>query len=79
VLENQGRRMVEGNFAPGFRAELLRKDLRLAAAAVRDHGVFAPGTAAVSQVLEALVNSGRGGLDGASLGALVAALSGLDG
>jgi len=77
VLENHAKRINEGGFAPGFRAELMRKDLRLSAAAMRDHGVFAPATALAAQMMEALVNSGRGGLDSSSLGALVAELSGL--
>ncbi len=76
VLENHAKRMLEGAFAPGFRAALMRKDLRLSAAAMRDMGVFAPATALAAQMLEALVNSGRGELDSASLGALIADLSG---
>ena len=61
----------------GLQAELMRKDLRLALGAVRDNGVFAPSTALAAQMMEAVVNSGRGGQDCASLGALVAELSGL--
>jgi 2-hydroxy-3-oxopropionate reductase len=77
VMENHAARMLERNFAPGFRAELMRKDLRLSAAAMRDHGVFAPATNLAAQMLEATVASGRGGLDSASLGVLVAELSGV--
>jgi 2-hydroxy-3-oxopropionate reductase len=77
AMENHAKRIIEGNVAPGFRAELMRKDLRLAASAVRDHGVFAPATATTAQMLEALVNSGRAGQDSAALGLLVAELSGL--
>ena len=77
AMENHAQRMIEGEVDPGFRAKLVRKDLRLAASAVRDHGVFAPVTATTSQMMEALVNSGRGGLDSAALGLLVAELSGL--
>jgi 2-hydroxy-3-oxopropionate reductase len=77
VLENHAKRIIEGITAPGFRAELMRKDLRLALAAARDHAVFAPATALAAQMLEAMVNSGRGGLDSSALGALVADLSGL--
>ncbi len=77
AMENHAKRMIEGNVEPGFRAELMRKDLRLAAAATRDHGVFAPATATTAQAMEALVNSGRGGQDSAALGLLVAELSGL--
>ncbi len=51
--------------------------MRLALTSVRDHGVFAPATALAAQMLEALVNSGHGGLDASSLGALVSELSGV--
>ncbi|HWT09030.1 MAG TPA: NAD-binding protein, partial [Roseomonas sp.] len=77
VLENHAKRMLDRNFKPGFRAELMRKDIRLALGAVRDNGVFAPSTALAAQMMEAVVNSGRGGDDCASLGALVAELSGV--
>mgnify|MGYP005840772755 FL=1 len=77
VLENHAKRIIEGQDKPGFRAGLMRKDMRLAAAATRDHQVFAPATALAAQMMEALVNSGRGDLDCATLGALVADLSGL--
>jgi len=79
VLESHAKRMLDGNFTPGFRAELMRKDMRLALAAVRENGVFAPATALAAQMMEAVVNTGRGGDDCASLGALVAELSGLKG
>lgn len=78
VMENHAPRMLEGRYAPGFRAELMRKDLRLSAAAMRDHAVFAPATSLTASMLEALVASGRGGLDSAAIGALIRQLSGLD-
>jgi 2-hydroxy-3-oxopropionate reductase len=77
VMENHAKRMLEGTFKPGFRADLMRKDIRLALGAVRDNGVFAPATALGAQMMEAVVNTGRGGQDAASLYALVAELSGL--
>ncbi|HWX50288.1 MAG TPA: NAD(P)-dependent oxidoreductase [Roseomonas sp.] len=77
VLEAHAKRYLDGATQPGFRAELMRKDMRLALGAVRDHGVFAPGTALAAQMLEALVNSGRGGKDSSALGELVAELSGI--
>ncbi|MDQ1080164.1 NAD(P)-dependent oxidoreductase [Pseudoroseomonas cervicalis] len=77
VLEVHAKRYLDGAFAPGFRAELMRKDMRLAQQAVRDHGVHAPATALAAQMMEAVVNTGRGGLDSTALGTLVAELSGL--
>jgi 2-hydroxy-3-oxopropionate reductase len=77
VLEAHAKRINDGVTKAGFRAELMRKDMRLAQQAVRDHGVFAPATGLAAQMMEALVNSGRGDQDASSLGALVAELSGL--
>ena len=77
VLEAHAKRINDGVTKAGFRAELMRKDMRLAQQAVRDHGVFAPATGLAAQMMEALVNSGRGEQDASSLGALVAELSGL--
>lgn len=77
VLENHAKRMLDRSFRPGFRAELMRKDMRLALGAVRDNGVFAPATALAAQMMEAVVNAGHGGQDCAVIGALVAELSGL--
>jgi 2-hydroxy-3-oxopropionate reductase len=42
VLRNHAQRLLDRKFDPGFRAELMRKDLRLAAEAMRDTGTFAP-------------------------------------
>ncbi len=77
VLRNHAKRVLAGNFTPGFRAELMRKDMRLAAQAVRDHGVFGPASAMAAPLLEALVNQGHGGADLAALGRMIAELSGL--
>lgn len=77
VLRNHARRLLAGNFTPGFRAELMRKDIRLAAEAVRAHGVFGPASAMAAPLLEALVNLGHGGADLAMLGRMIAELSGL--
>ncbi|WP_191085979.1 NAD(P)-dependent oxidoreductase [Roseococcus microcysteis] len=79
VLRNHAKRIITGNFTPGFRAELMRKDMRLAAAAIRDHGVFGPATAMAAPLLELLVNQGAGKEDLSALGRLVAELSGLEG
>jgi 2-hydroxy-3-oxopropionate reductase len=78
VLEAHAKRINDGVTQAGFRAELMRKDMRLAQQAARDHGVFAPATGLAAQMMEALVNSGRGEQDASSLGALVAELSGLE-
>jgi len=71
VLENHAQRMIEGKFAPGFRARLMLKDMKLAAGVGASVGGFMPLTALVAQMMQALCNSGRADLDHSSLGALV--------
>lgn len=77
VLANHGKRLLDGALAPGFRAELMLKDIRLALDAGRDTGAFMPVTALGAQFFAALCNSGRDGLDNAALGLVFEELSGL--
>jgi 2-hydroxy-3-oxopropionate reductase len=78
VLENHAVRMLEERFSPaGFRAALMRKDIRIALEAAQAHGVFAPATAHAAQMFEAIMNGGRGDQDCTVIGQLVAELSGL--
>lgn len=77
VLANHGKRLLDGALAPGFRAELMLKDIKLALSAGRDTGAFMPVTALGAQFFAALCNSGREGLDNAALGLLFEELSGI--
>src|SRR5581483_5190772 len=58
VLEVHGERMLNDNYKPGFRTKLYQKDLRLANEAAMANGVAMPGTAIVTQLINALVASG---------------------
>jgi 2-hydroxy-3-oxopropionate reductase len=77
VLQNHAKRLLEKTLAPGFRAALMHKDMKLAAGAGRDAGVFMPVAALGTQLLGALCNTGRDNLDSAALGLLFQELSGL--
>jgi 2-hydroxy-3-oxopropionate reductase len=77
VLQNHAKRFLDGQFAPGFRTSLMLKDLRLAHGAARDASSFAPVAALAEQLLAALTNTGRAGLDSTALGQLYAELSGI--
>jgi 2-hydroxy-3-oxopropionate reductase len=77
VLQNHGKRLLDGTLAPGFRAELMLKDIKLALSAGRDTGTFMPVTALGTQMFAALCNSERGGLDNAALGLVFEELSGI--
>ncbi|HZT75666.1 MAG TPA: NAD(P)-dependent oxidoreductase [Vicinamibacterales bacterium] len=75
VLEVHGERMLNDNYRPGFRARLYQKDLRLANEAAMANGVAMPGTAIVTQLINALVASGGGDLDYAALGTVLFGLA----
>ncbi len=77
VLEVHGERMLTGNYKPGFRTRLYQKDLRLANEAAAANNVAIPGTAIVTQLVNALVASGGGDLDYAAIGTVLFGLAGL--
>ena len=77
VLQNHGKRLLDGALQPGFRSQLMLKDIKLALSAGRDTGTFMPVTALGAQLFAALCNSGRDGLDNAALGLLFEELSGI--
>src|SRR6266536_4983752 len=78
VLEVHGERMLTGNYKPGFRTKLYQKDLRLANEAASANGVAVPGTASITQLVNALVASGGGDLDYAAIATVVFKLAGLN-
>ncbi|WP_353112976.1 2-hydroxy-3-oxopropionate reductase [Microbacterium sp.] len=79
VLDQKGRKMLDRDFAPGFRLALHNKDLGIVTAAARQAGVTVPLGAAVAQLVNALVARGDGGLDHSGLFSLTAELSGRPG
>ncbi|MBT6427502.1 MAG: 2-hydroxy-3-oxopropionate reductase [Rhodospirillaceae bacterium] len=63
ILENHGARMLEGNFEPGFRAELQQKDLNVVLSAARDLGVVLPLAATAESLYNALNARGKAKAD----------------
>jgi 2-hydroxy-3-oxopropionate reductase len=78
VMQNHAKRWIDGQLAPGFRAQLMRKDVRIAQSATREAGSYAPVTALAEQMLNAMCATGRGDLDAAALGSLYEQLSGIE-
>lgn len=76
VLDQKGQKMLDRDFAPGFRLALHNKDLGIVTAAARSVGVTIPLGAAVAQLVNALVARGDGGLDHSGLFTLTNELSG---
>ena len=61
-LENLGKRIIRGDFDPGFMVKLQQKDLRLILEQGRQMHVTLPGTALVNQLYQALEAAGEGEL-----------------
>ena len=77
VLEVHGERILQGNYKPGFRAQLYLKDMRIAGMTLADHETPALVSAAVQQLVTALVASGHGEEDYSALASVVFRLAGL--
>lgn len=67
ILEVHGQRMIEGDFQPGFKAELHQKDMAIALRTAQELGVALPGSATAAQYLNALVGTGGGDLDSSAI------------
>ncbi len=78
ILEIHGQRMIDADYRPGFKAGLHRKDLRIVLGAADELGIALPGTALVSQYLNALVGRGLGDLDSSALFRVLEDASGLE-
>lgn len=78
VLEVHGERMLTGNFVPGFKARLYKKDLRIVAEALAAQGVAAPGAALVQQLVHAQLTAGGGEDDYSGVASVIFRLAGLD-
>jgi 2-hydroxy-3-oxopropionate reductase len=75
VLDVHGQRLLDGDYAPGFKARLHQKDMRIVLEAAHQLGVALPGAAQFAQLLNALVGQGLGELDSSAIFRLQEALS----
>lgn len=77
VLEVHGERMLQGNYKPGFRAELYAKDMRIAGQTLAEYETPAPVSSAIQQLITAMVASGQGQEDYSALATVIFKLAGL--
>jgi 2-hydroxy-3-oxopropionate reductase len=77
ILEVHGQRMLEGNYVPGFKAALHKKDMRIVMEAAGQLGLALPGAALAAQFLNALVGQGDGELDSAAISTVQQRLNGV--
>ncbi|MFP5021662.1 NAD(P)-dependent oxidoreductase [Pseudonocardia phyllosphaerae] len=76
VLNQKAQKMLDGDFAPGFRIDLHHKDMGIVAESARQAGVVTPVAALVAQLVAATRAAGDGDLDHSALLRTVARLNG---
>jgi 2-hydroxy-3-oxopropionate reductase len=75
VLEVHGQKMLDGNFQPGFKLDLFRKDMNIVLQTARDLQIPLLGSSQVTALMDALLAQGQGDRDFIAVLNLYAALS----
>ena len=78
ILEVHGKRMLDGDYEPGFKTGLHQKDMDIVMQTAKELGLALPGAALVMQHLNALMGAGDGELDSAAVMKVVERISGLE-
>lgn len=76
ILDLHGQRILDNNFAPGFKAELHNKDMSIALETANQEGLELPGAQLAAEHIQALVEQGLGGEDSSAMCKIIAADSG---
>ncbi len=63
VLEVHGQKMLDGNFQPGFKLDLFRKDMNIVLQTARELQIPLLGSSQVTALMDALLAQGQGELD----------------
>jgi 2-hydroxy-3-oxopropionate reductase len=77
VLEVHGERMITGNWKPGFKAKLYKKDFGIAMNTLSEYGVSAAASAVVNQTVNAQIAAGEGEEDYSGLAKVIFRLANL--
>lgn len=77
VLEVHGQRILEGNFEPGFKLSLHRKDMNIVLQTGRELNLPLLGSSQVAALMDALLAQGKGELDNSAIALLYNQLGGL--
>ena len=77
VLEVHGERMITGNWKPGFKAKLFKKDFGIAMNTLDENGVPAITSAVVNQTVNAQIAAGEGEEDYSGIAKVIFKLANL--
>lgn len=67
ILDLHGQRIIDGNFKPGFKIKLHRKDINIALQTGAEFDLTLPGTECVAGQMETAMQQGNGELDHSAL------------
>lgn len=67
ILDLHGKRMIDGNFVPGFKVKLHKKDMGIALQTGASHQVSLQATELIAGLMKQLVDEGHAELDHSSL------------
>jgi len=67
ILDLHGKRMIDGNFKPGFKIKLHKKDLKIALETGKEFSLELGGTAQVAAQMDKAIAAGNGDLDHSAL------------
>jgi 3-hydroxyisobutyrate dehydrogenase-like beta-hydroxyacid dehydrogenase len=70
--------LLEGSFQPGFKLDLMKKDVNVALASARSSGVSLPMTSNAAQIFATASAAGKGSEDFSAAAQFLASLSGVD-
>lgn len=71
VLDVHGQRMIDDNYAPGFKAKLHQKDMGIVLDTARELGINLPEAERVADLINQLVDKGEGELDSSAIARLI--------
>jgi 2-hydroxy-3-oxopropionate reductase len=78
TLDVKPPRLFAGNRTPGFKAYMQAKDLGIVMDTARQYGIPLPGTAANTQLFQAMLQMGMADLDNSAVIGVIEALAGID-
>jgi 2-hydroxy-3-oxopropionate reductase len=78
ILELHGQRMLDDDYAPGFKSALHKKDMNMVMQAAAALNLSLPNSALATQWLNAVVNAGDGELDSAAMYKIIRGLNNRD-
>lgn len=71
VLDVHGQRMIDDNYAPGFKAKLHAKDMHIVIDTAREQGISLPAAERTMRLIDQLVELGDGELDSSAIARLI--------